>query len=65
MQVMLAPEVSWSMMIYLIVNPLAFTSSRISLNISPSSPGDVPSQFAPVPHFVLCENQAFLSDDTS
>ena len=66
-QAVLVPEVSWSIMIKfcLMVNPLAFTSSKISLSMSPSAPDDVPTQFAPVPRFVLCENQAISSDATS
>ena len=52
-------------MICLMVNPLAFTSHRISLSMSPSAPDDVPSQFAPDPRFILCENQATLSEETS
>ena len=46
---------------------LSFTSSKISLNMSPSAPDDVTSQLAPDPRFVLCvnrANQAILSDAT-
>ena len=56
MQVTSVLEVLWSMMICLMVNPLAFTSSRISISMPPSALDDVPSHFAQVSCFVMCEN---------
>ena len=54
-QVTLSPEVLQSVMIYLMVKSLAFTSSRISLSMFPSVVDDIPSQFAQVSCFVMCE----------
>ena len=60
-QAMFPPLVSWSITIWVILNPLAFTSSKIVRSISPSASPDVPCQFAPLPLLVLCANQQILS----